>query len=146
MATVEITGKNFKGFIEKPGIVLLDFWASWCGPCRAFAPVFEKASESHADVVFGKIDTEAEQELAGSAEVSAIPTLMLFRDGVLLFREAGALPPKVLDDLLAQAKALDMDKVRAEIAEQDHEHGPGCNHDHDHGHGHDHGGSHGHKH
>jgi thioredoxin 1 len=148
MATVEITGKNFKGFIEKPGILILDFWASWCRPCSAFAPVFEKASDSHADVVFGKIDTEAEQELAGSAEVSAIPTLMLFRDGVLLFREAGALPPKALDDLLVQAKALDMDKVRAEIAAHEHdhahEHGPGCNHDHDHGHGHEHGHDHGH--
>ncbi len=142
MATVEVTGDNFKQTIEKGGVVLLDFWAEWCGPCKAFAPVFEKASDKHADVVFGKIDTEAQEELAGAAGIQAIPTLMLFRDGVLLFRESGALPPAALDELVSKAKELDMDKVRAEIAEHEkhhaHQHGPGCNHDHDHEHAHDH--------
>jgi thioredoxin 1 len=138
MATVEINLENFQGTIEKSGIVLLDFWAEWCGPCRMFAPVFEKASEQHADVVFGKVDTEAQQELAEAAGISAIPTLMLFRDGVLLFREAGALPAAALEQVIAKAKSLDMEQVRKEIEAHQHEHGPDCDHDHDHDHDHGH--------
>jgi thioredoxin 1 len=118
MATVELTADNFMTTVENDGIVLVDWWAAWCGPCRMFAPVFEKASEEHTDIVFGKVDTEAQQSLAGQAQISSIPTLMMFRDGILLFSQAGALPAAALNDLIGQARALDMDKVRAEIAEQ----------------------------
>ena len=118
MATVDLTAETFMTTIEGNDIVLVDWWAAWCGPCRMFAPVFEKASEEHSDVVFGKVDTEAEQALAAQAQISSIPTLMIFRQGVLLFSQPGALPAAALGDIISQAKALDMDKVRDEIAEQ----------------------------
>jgi thioredoxin 1 len=116
--TVEVTGGNFKQLVERDGIVLLDWWAAWCGPCRAFAPTFEAAAAAHPDITFGKIDTEAQQELAGSFQIRSIPTLMILRDQVLLFSQPGALPAAALEDLITQVKALDMEKVRAEIAAQ----------------------------
>jgi thioredoxin 1 len=118
VATVELTADTFMTTIGSNDIVLVDWWAAWCGPCRMFAPVFEKASEEHPDIVFGKVDTEAEQSLAGQAQISSIPTLMIFRQGILLFSQPGALPAAALEDIISQAKALDMDQVRAEIAEQ----------------------------
>ena len=117
--TVEVTAGNFKQIVERDGIVLLDFWAGWCGPCRAFAPTFEKAAAAHPDLVFGKVDTEAQQELAGSFQIRSIPTLMILRDQVLLFSQPGALPEAALADLIRQVRALDMVKVRAEIAQQE---------------------------
>jgi thioredoxin 1 len=117
MAAIEISMQNFKDTIDKDGIVVLDWWASWCGPCRAFAPTFEKASEENPDIVFGKINTETEEQLAGVFEIRSIPTLMVFRDRVLLYSEAGGLPAPALGELLGQVRKLDMDEVRREIAE-----------------------------
>jgi thioredoxin 1 len=117
--TVEVTAENFKQLVERDGIVLLDWWAGWCGPCRAFAPTFEKAAAAHPDIVFGKVDTEAQQELAGSFQIRSIPTLMILRDQVLVFSQPGALPEAALADLIRQVRGLDMEKVRAEIAQQE---------------------------
>ncbi|MBC7291982.1 MAG: thioredoxin [Actinotalea sp.] len=116
MATVDLTAETFESTVDSDKLVLVDWWAAWCGPCRMFAPVYEAASEKHPDVVFGKVDTEAEPELSGQAGISSIPTLMIFREGVLLFAQPGALPGNALEDLIKQAKALDMDEVRAELA------------------------------
>ena len=122
MATVHVTQENFESTV-KQGIVFLDFWAGWCAPCRAFAPIFEAASTRHPDVVFGKVDTEEQPELAAAFNVSGIPTLAVIRDGVLLMAQPGMLPANALDEIVEKAKALDMEEVRKAIAEEAKAHG-----------------------
>ncbi|HET8541347.1 MAG TPA: thioredoxin domain-containing protein [Anaeromyxobacter sp.] len=117
--TVEITGTNFKEVVERDGIVLIDWWAPWCGPCRVFGPTYEKVAQKHPDITFGKIDTEAQPDLAGTFDIRSIPTLMILRDKVLLFSQPGALPEAALEDLIRQVRALDMEKVRADLAAQE---------------------------
>ena len=118
MATTALTAESFETTVTENGIVLVDFWAAWCGPCRAFAPTFEAASEKFPDIVFGKVDTEAEQALAGAAGITSIPTLMAFRDGILVFSQPGALPAPALEQVITAVQELDMDDVRRQIAEQ----------------------------
>ena len=119
MATKDITGPEFKDTIHGEGITFVDFWASWCGPCMRFGPIYEKASEANPDITFAKVDTEAERDLAGALGISSIPTLMVFRDNVLVYREAGALPAPALDSLITQVRELDMDELKAKIAEEE---------------------------
>ncbi|CAB4632985.1 unannotated protein [freshwater metagenome] len=119
MATIDLTEENFGTYIANEGITLVDFWAEWCGPCRMFGPIFESASEKFSDIVFGKVDTEAQQQLADEAGISSIPTLMVFRDGILLYNNPGALQAEALEEIITAVKDLDMNQVRAQVqAEQ----------------------------
>jgi thioredoxin 1 len=119
VSTIELTQENFDNTITDNSMVIIDFWAPWCGPCRGFAPVYEKAAEAHPDIVFAKINTDEQQELAGSFGIRSIPTLMVFREQVILFQQAGALPGNALEQVITQAKSMDMEKVRAELAAQE---------------------------
>jgi thioredoxin 1 len=118
MSTVDLTLEDFEKTVLSEGITFVDFWADWCGPCKSFAPIFEKASEDNPEMTFAKVDTEAEQELSQMAGISSIPTLMIFRDGILLFNQPGALPAPALEELIGKVQELDMDEVRAEIAKE----------------------------
>ena len=117
MATRDLTAQDFNDTLAGNDIVLVDFWAAWCGPCRAFAPVFDKASATHPDIIFGKVDTEAEQSLAATARITSIPTLMAFREGILVFSQPGSLPASALEQVIAQIRGLDMDDIRKSVAE-----------------------------
>ena len=123
MSTIELTKETFEDTVTQPGITLVDWWASWCGPCKMFAPVFQAASEEHSDVRFGKIDTEDQQELAAAAQITSIPTLMAFRDGILVFSQPGALPAPALEQVINAVRDLNMEEVRAEVAKQQEESG-----------------------
>ena len=118
MATTQMTEQNYEGIVASNDIVLIDFWAAWCGPCRSFAPTYEKVAEKHPDIVFAKVDTEAEQGLAASFNIMSIPTLMIMRENVVLFSQAGALPESALDDLIEKVRELDMQEVHHKVLEQ----------------------------